>query len=155
MKAEHINPFLTAVHTVLKEVLPDIQMSREPLRKINSPIATQGCAAFIGLTGEVEGRVILDMNKETAIKIAAAMNDEDMTEFDAMVASTINELSNMIIGSAITSLNNIGAAFDITAPTMFTGNSVELIDGDSLGEAVIIPINSSYGEVLLNIAIKD
>ncbi len=155
MKVEYINPFIGSVITVFREVLPEITITRGQLQVSSSPMGTKGCAALIGITGQLEGRVILDMSKETAIKIAGVMNNEAMTQFDSMVASTINELANMISGGAITALNNMGAHFDITAPTMFTGPSITLYDGSSLGEAVIIPLATNYGEFYINVAIKD
>jgi len=153
MNVEYINPFLVSISNVLREVIPDIKVTRGQLLKRSTPMITQGCASVIGITGEVEGRVIFDMTKETAMSISSAMNNEKLEQFDFMVSSTINELANMICGGAITILNNNGRNLDISAPTIFTGTNLELYDSSLMGEAVIVPINTDVGEIFVNVAL--
>lgn len=155
MNVEYINPFLVSISNVLKEVIPHIDIVRGPLEKRLTPMITKGCASLIGVTGDIEGRVVFDMTKETALKIAGAMNGEVFTIFDFMVSSTINELANMICGGAITILNNNGKKLNISAPTIFTGQDLELYDSSLVGEAVIVPINTALGQLFVNVAVRD
>ena len=155
MNVEYINPFLVAISNVLKEVIPDIKVTRGQLTKKVAPMSTRGCASLIGITGDVEGRVVFDMSKQTAINLAGAMNGETFDVFDFMVSSTINEMANMICGGAITILNNNGKNLDISAPTIFTGNDLELYDSSVLGEAIIVPIATDLGELFVNVAVRD
>ena len=83
------------------------------------------------------------------------MNGETFNEFDYMVSSTINELANMVCGGAITILNNNGKNLDISAPTIFTGNDLELYDSNVLKEAVVVPIHTNLGDIFVNVAIKE
>ncbi|MDD5456555.1 MAG: chemotaxis protein CheX [Candidatus Margulisbacteria bacterium] len=155
MNVEYINPFLVAISNVLKEVIPDIKVTRGQLIKRNTPMITKGCASLIGITGDVEGRVVFDMLKQTAVNIASSMNGEKFETFDYMVSSTINEMANMICGGAITILNNNGKNLDISAPTIFTGQDLELYDSSMLSEAIIVPINTDLGEIFVNVAIRE
>lgn len=155
MNVEYINPFLVSISNVLREIIPDIQVQRGQLVKRNAPMVSLGCASLITIMGTVEGRVVFDMTKETAIKIAAAMNGEEFSSFDFMVSSTINELSNMICGGAITILNNMGKVMDISAPTIFTGKDLELYDSSLLKEAVVVPVNTNLGDIFINVAIRE
>jgi chemotaxis protein CheX len=154
MKAEYINPFLVTISNVLVEMIPGVTIERGALQKKPTPIETLGCSSLIGVAGEVEGRIVLDMEKATAIKIAGAMNDEEFTVFDSMAASTINELTNMVSGGAITLLNESGLTLDISTPTMFVGIGLKLFDSGEADECIIIPIHTNFGDVHLNVALK-
>ncbi len=155
MNVEYINPFLVSISNVLREIIPEIQVQRGQLVKRNAPMISLGCASLISIMGTVEGRVVFDMSKETAIKIASAMNGEEFSSFDFMVSSTVNELSNMICGGAITILNNMGKVMDISAPTIFTGKDLELYDSSLLKEAVIVPVNTNLGDIFINVSIRE
>ncbi len=155
MNVEFINPFLVAISNVLKEVIPEIKVTRGQLVKRNAPMMSKGCASLIGITGDVEGRVVFDMSKQTAINFASTMNGEKFNEFDYMVSSTINEMANMICGGAITILNNNGKVLDISAPTIFTGQDLELYDSSMLKEAVVVPISTDLGDIYVNVAIRE
>mgnify|MGYP001565675013 CR=1 FL=1 len=155
MDVEYINPFLVSIRNVLHEIIPEIQIQRGQLAKRNAPMVSLGCASLVGIVGSIEGRVVLDMTKETAIAIAGAMNDETFTQFDFMVSSTINEMANMICGGAITILNNMGKHLDISAPTIFVGKDLELYDSNLLKEAVVVPIHTNFGDIFVNVAIRN
>ncbi len=155
MKAEYINPFLEAVNYVLQEVIPGINIKRLPLAKVQTPISTRGCSSLIGVTGDVDGRVVLDMEREVAIVLASAMAQETYTQFDTNVSSAINELTNMLCGHAITNLNNSGKKLDISAPTLIIGKDVVLYDSMIVGEAILITLETTYGIIYVNIAMTD
>lgn len=152
MKVEYINPFVEGAHDMLKELLSsDVQ--RGKLSLITTPIITQGVAALIGVTGDVEGRVVYDMNPATAIKIASQMNGEELTAFDDLAKSTISELANMITGRAVSALNNKGYKFDITPPSVFEGENMKI--SNLMMETLVIPLNTSCGSVIVNVAMRE
>jgi chemotaxis protein CheX len=155
MNVEYINPFLVSISNVLREIVPEIQVQRGQLVKRNSPMVSYGCASLISIVGGVEGRVVFDMSKETAVNIAGAMNGELFNQFDFMVSSTVNEMANMICGGAVTILNNMGKNLDISAPMIFTGKDLELYDSNLLREAVVVPIHTNLGDIFVNVAIRD
>jgi len=154
MLADFINPFLSSINNVLTEVVPSIQIHRGPLSKQKNPLTTKGCASLISITGQIEGRVVLDMDKATAIKISNAFIDEELDNFD-VVSSTINELANMICGGAITILANSGRKVDISAPTMFLGVNMEIYDSNAVGDAIVVPVETNYGNLYVNVAMTE
>ena len=95
MRVEYINPFVESAYDIMAEVLK-IEIHRKDLylKKTSEPI--NGIAALVGLAGDVEGWLLIDMNQATAIKIAATMNEEKLEELDDLVQATISELANMI-----------------------------------------------------------
>ena len=59
----------------------------------------------------------------------------------------------MITGQAITKLHELGFKFDLTPPSMLTGS--DMVISDSGVEALIVPIELTYGKLEINVAIKE
>ena len=152
MRVEYINPFVEAAYNILTEVLGgEIKRGELFLKSTSMPV--MGVAALVGLAGDVEGRVIFDMEMKTAMKIASKMNNEEFSEFDAMAKATITELANMITAQAVTKLHDLGFRFDLTPPALFTGDNMEISDHEV--EALIVPMETDQGRVEVNVAIRD
>ena len=73
MKAEFINPFVTAGIKVLESVISARPESGQ-LAVRSAAFTTQQASIVIGVTGAVEGQAIYGMSLVTATKIAAAMS---------------------------------------------------------------------------------
>ena len=152
MRVEYINPFVESAYDIMKEVLQsDIDRKDLYLKKTSHPV--MGVAALVGLAGDVEGRVLIDMSQDSAIKIAAEMNSEELTEMDDLVKATINELANMITAKAVTKLFDLGFKFDLTPPSIITGENMQVSNADV--EALIVPLETPQGLVEINVAIRE
>jgi len=152
VRVEYINPFVESAFNVLKEVLQgDIKRGELYLKSTSMPV--MGVAALVGLAGDVEGRVLFDMEKVSALKIASAMNGEQLTVMDELVKATITELANMITAQAVTKLHELGFRFDLTPPAIFTGDNMEVSDQDV--EALIVPMETPQGKIEINVAIRE
>lgn len=152
MRVEYINPFVEAAYNILTEVLGgDVSRGELYLKSTSMPV--MGVAALVGLAGDVEGRVIFDMNMETAMNIASKMNNEKMNSFDDLAKATITELANLITAQAVTKLHDLGFRFDLTPPALFTGDNMEISDHEV--EALIVPMGTDQGKVEVNVAIRD
>ena len=152
MRVEYINPFVESSVNVLKEVL-GLQVRRENVSLKSNALPVLDIAVIVGLVGQVEGRVIFDLDRKTALNIASKMNDETLTEFDDLAKATITELGNMITGRAVTKLSELGYKFDVTPPAIFTGNNMEISDVNI--EALIVPIETELGRVEVNVALRE
>ena len=107
MRVEYINPFVESAFNILREVLnAEITRGELYLKSASQPVL--GVAAIVGLAGDVEGRVLFDMSRPTAIAIASAMNGEELSELDDLGKATITELANMITAQAVTKLHDLG-----------------------------------------------
>ena len=152
MRVEYINPFVESSFNILKEVLDsEIRRGELYLKAVSQPIL--GMATIIGLAGDVEGRVLFDMEKTTALAIASQMNGEELTTLDELARATITELANMITGQAVTKLFDLGFKFDLTPPAIFTGDNMQV--SDSGVEALIVPIDTDLGKIEINVAIRE
>jgi chemotaxis protein CheX len=156
MRVEYINPFVESANNVLAEVL-QCEVTRGELYLKSNAAPVLGVAAIIGLAGDVEGRVLLDMSRSTAIDIANAMlKSMDMDPIDDlndMGRATITELANMVTGQAVTKLENLGFKFDLTPPALVTGDNMEISNQNV--EALIVPIEVTQGKIEINVAIRE
>ncbi len=152
MRVEYINPFVEAAYNILTEVLGG-EVNRGELYLKSTSMPVMGVAALVGLAGDVEGRVIFDMNMATAMNIASKMNNEELASFDDLAKATITELANLITAQAVTKLHDLGFRFDLTPPALFTGENMEISDHDV--EALIVPMDTDQGKVEVNVAIRD
>lgn len=153
MRVEYINPFVETAYSVLSEVLGgNIQRGQLYLKKTSTPV--MGVAVLVGLAGDVEGRILFDMTIDTALKIASQMNMEELPAFDALAKATITELANLITAQAVTKLHELGFRFDLTPPTLFTGEKMEVSLTKDV-EALIVPMETQQGKLEINVAIQE
>ena len=70
MKMEVIQPFINAADAVLAQGLQspmsigNLSMEQEAYRR-------RGVAAQVSLTGDIEGRIVFDLDHDTAVKVAS------------------------------------------------------------------------------------
>jgi chemotaxis protein CheX len=118
MKAEHINPFLTASVLVLESLV----QIRPSVGRINltSPASREDHIWLqIGVVGQLQGAVLFGLNKQVALRIVSAMmGGMLLSELDELGKSAIAELGNMISGNASTILFNEGIHVDISTPSL-------------------------------------
>ena len=160
MRVDYINPFTVSAFSVLKDLFKEVKDAEVKQGQISLKSTTKtimGVAAMVGLAGDVEGRVLLDMTKETALAVAGVMNGgEQFTVFDELAKATIQELANIITAQAVTKLHDLGFKFDLTPPALFTGENMEVSTNLGEVEALIVPIElSAYGKIEVNIAIRE
>ncbi len=152
MRIEYINPFVDASYEILTEVLgSEVKRGELYLKEDSTPIL--GLGVIIGVTGAVSGRVLIDMNIDTAKSVASQMNGEKITEFNELAKATISELANLIVGRAVTKLHHLGFDFHISAPTILTGTNIEITTIQI--EAVSVPLMLEEGKIEVNIAVKE
>jgi CheY-specific phosphatase CheX len=148
MKMELIQPFINAADAVLAESLQgttrmeDVSMESDVYRR-------KGIAALVAIQGDIEGRVIFDLENPTAQKVASLMAGDDQPEAE-MVDETICELANQVIGNAVTTLNDQGFHFKVMPPQIHRSDEGLASNPDT--EALVMCFETSPGKIYLNIA---
>src|SRR5215471_13062835 len=151
MKMELIQPFINSADAVLAQGLQcttaigSLSMEEEGYRR-------KGVAAMIALTGDIEGRIIFDLDPETAVRVASKMAGAELPDSDDLVRETACELANQIIGNAVTALNDQGFHFRVHPPTLHM--SEEGIKGSEDTEALVMCFETPIGSVFMNIALR-
>lgn len=121
MNAEHINPFLVSATKILKDMcFIDCKLGKPFLSDCNFSADT--IVIVIGVTGEMCGQVLIEMNLNVACYIASKMCMMTVTQMDELSKSAIGELGNMIMGNAATIFSTKGIGIDITPPMLAVGN---------------------------------
>lgn len=151
MKIELIQPFINAADAVLAETLQcptkigDVAMEEEAYRR-------KGTAAIVQITGDIQGRVIFDLDNATAVKVAGYLAGQEVTAGEDIVRETIFELANQIIGNAVTALNDQGFRFKISPPELHAAELGEKSSEDQ--EALVMCFDTANGSMYMNIAMR-
>jgi chemotaxis protein CheX len=149
MRMDLIQPFINAADAVLAQSLScstsinDVNMSEEAYRR-------KGIAARIAVTGDIEGRIILDLEPEMATKIASVLAGCEVSQSDDLVRETICELANLVIGNAVTSLNDQGYQFKVHPPEFHPEQEGAKSTEDT--EALVMCFGTPAGSVYMNVA---
>lgn len=150
MKQELVNPFLSAAFSVLESLLGETP-TKGALRVQADGSTRHQVNVTIGVTGEVTGHLIFGMSLQTADKIASAMIGRPIRTFDAMAASAIAELANMISGNGLLYLSESGLIADVTPPTVIRGQDVEI---STLAiPALVVPLMLELGEFSVTVGL--
>ena len=150
MRMELIQPFINATDAVLAEMLPgptrvsDITMDDEAYQR-------KGIAASVAIRGDIEGHVIFDLETHTALRVAAALAEGEVNPTEQLAAETVCELANVVIGNAVTLLNDYGHSFKVYPPVLHTAEKGCLGSRDR--ETVVMCFHTQSGKVHLNIAL--
>ena len=149
MRMELIQPFLNAADAVFAESLQgpttiaDLSMDEDTYRR-------KGVAALILIKGDIEGRVILDLASEVAMRVASQLAGTTLPESEQVIRETVCELANMVIGNSVTLLNDRGFHFKVYPPEIHM--SEEGLAGSVDTEAMVLCVETPCGNIYLNIA---
>lgn len=148
MKLDIIQPFINAADAVLGHNLRcstrmgELSMDTHAYRK-------HGIAATVTLSGDVEGRIVLDVDRETAHKMAVALGSDNA---DGMANEVVCEMANQVIGNAVTVLNDAGYRFRVQPPKITAGEQMPMCTSDT--EALVMKFETASGPVFMNIALR-
>jgi chemotaxis protein CheX len=151
MKMELIQPFINAADAVLSQGLQgttnvgSLSMEEEAYRR-------KGVAGMVTLTGDIEGRIILDLDPQTALRVASHYAGAELPESDGLIKETIFELANQVVGNAICALNDQGFHFRVHPPLLLTAEVGDKTSEDV--EALMICFETSLGNVFMNVALR-
>ncbi len=151
MRMELIQPFINSADAVLAETLHcttrmgDVAMEVEAYRR-------KGIAAIVIIHGDIEGRVIFDLDTQTALNVASALSGAPASESESLVRETVFELANLVIGNAVTTLNDQGFRFKIAPPELHSAESGMTNTEDT--EALVMSFDTPSGSVFMNIAMQ-
>jgi chemotaxis protein CheX len=123
-KFEQLNPFVESAYAVLKAVM-NCEVKRDNLYLKPATESATGVTVKVDLAGDLQGRLLLEMSKDTALFVAGAMNMDTFTAFDEIAKETIKELARMIAGQAVHKLSSLGIKITVSEPTFFDGDYVE------------------------------
>ncbi|MGA3087702.1 MAG: chemotaxis protein CheX [Terriglobales bacterium] len=147
-----IQPFINSADAVLAQGL-DSPISVEHLSMEQEAYRRRGIAAEVYLAGEIEGRIIFDVDLATALQLASHLGGVEISETDeALISEAVCELANQIIGNAVTALNDQGFHFHVRPPSLHTSEQGSKTSEDT--EALVLGFNTTSGNVFMNVALR-
>lgn len=154
MKAEYINPFISAS----SEMIDQVTGFKTKIGKIyvkDAPYRSESILVLIGITGGFHGSVVMSFSRLICCKIASTMMGCSLiTELDEIAKSAIGELCNMILGRTATLFSRGNIVVDITPPTILTGDNIELSIPNTV--VVCIPLLFEDGsQIEINVSFAD
>jgi len=142
MNVEYINPFIEASMSIINQTT-GFNPKIGKLYIKNTPYKGDNLLILIGLTGKIQGSVVLSFSTEMACKIASAMmGGYTVTQLDELAKSAVGELCNMILGNTATLFSKKNIHIDITPPTILTGDNIEL----SIHQTVIVCVPLEFDD---------
>ena len=152
MKAEYVNPIVQAAYDVLEEVLAT-DISRRKLKKHADPLPLHRISVLAGLSGDVEGYVLLSMPLDVVLSIAAVISAEEVAALDDVAQAALIGLMDTIMQVAVEQLQDAGVGVTAAPAAMFWGQGVQLSCAEI--EAAVIPLQMPLGTVELTVALGE
>jgi chemotaxis protein CheX len=152
MNMELIQPFINSLDAVISETMgctariADVTMEQGSYQR-------SGVAALVVLSGDIQGRIILDMDTDAAGQAASDLAGIAGSPTEETAREIVCELTNMVIGNSVTQLNDRGYKFKVHPPILY------MMDVGPRGmlnaETVLLRFDLPKGAVYLNIAVHD
>ena len=151
MKMELIQPFINAADAVLSQGLQGSTKVGQ-LAMDETGYRRKGVAGLVSLTGDIEGRIIVDLDSQTAVRVASHYAGAELPESDTLIKETVFELANQVVGNAVSALNDQGFHFRVHPPILVTAEEGDKTSEDT--EALMICFETTLGNVFLNVALR-
>lgn len=150
MDPNFIKPFISSIQNVFSTML-QLPVS------INDPtIKSQGqsfdVSGIIGMSGDVQGSVVLSFPRDCAERVVALFCGQQIAFESADFNDAIGELVNMVSGNAKALFPN-GMKVSISCPSVVVGAN-HSVARQSDTPCIQIPCTTDCGEFVIEIAIK-
>lgn len=151
MRAELINPFVSAMHNVFETML-GCALARGPLSLRHDHTPVYDVSGLIGLSGQYRGMAVVSVDRQTAIRAAEVMLGSPPAELDDDVLDAIGEITNMSAGAAKTQLEQY--SLSVGLPTVICGRS-QTIRFPANTSPIVIPFDSPLGSVCVEVGLVE
>lgn len=150
MKAEHINPFLSAVCNTFSTML-QCDARRGDICLAKGDQQTYPISGVIGLSGKAAGTVVINLSEEVALKGASAMLMMEMTELNDDVIDAVGEIANMVAGQAKAELEEYDLS--VSLPNVIIGEKHD-IRFPSDATPLSVPFKTDFGPLRLVVGLE-
>lgn len=150
MDAKQIKPFIESVSNVFQTMLQLPVRIKEPhAKKPGSP--SHDVSAIIGMSGDIEGAVVLSFPTGTAEGVVNLLTGEVMEPDNADFADAVGELVNMVSGGAKAKFD--GRHINISCPSVVIGIGHAVYGGKDV-VCIVIPCECDCGEFSVEISFR-
>lgn len=151
MDQAYIIPFIKSVQNVFETMLQlPVQIGKPVLRNNSEP--PFDVSGIIGMSGDVEGTVVLSFPTATAERVVSLFTGTDLKHTHEDFADAIGELVNMVSGGAKAQFQ--GKTVSISCPSVVIGKSHQVYGRKDV-VAIVIPCGSDCGEFSVEVSMKN
>jgi chemotaxis protein CheX len=151
MKAEYINPFLVSTISTFKTVVGCVLTRRTPYIK-NGSQPEHEVSGVIGLSGKAQGRVVVGLDREAALRATEAMLQERPPEINGDVVDAVGELANIIAGGAKAQLEHLHLSVGLPSVITGKGHSIQF---PTEVTPICIPFDSEWGSITVEVGLSE
>ena len=154
MKQTYVYPFVEPAAMVWEhEVGEPLQLTGAFMS--HPPHVTDEFTAVIGITGDLRGTVLYQMNKQVALTVASKMIGEPVETLDEMALSALGEMANMMSGNATTMVAQAGYVCDISPPAMLVPTEGIELRLHGTGSHLVVNFTCSLGDFSVRIGLVE
>lgn len=150
MDSSNIAAFVFSVRNVFATMLQlPLQIGEPAVKKAGSP--SYDVSGIIGMSGDVDGTVVLSFPTTTAERVVSLFAGEDIAHSHADFPDAVGELVNMITGGA--KARFAGKQVSVTCPSVVIGRN-HLVFNRKDVTCVLIPCTCDCGEFAVEVAMR-
>jgi chemotaxis protein CheX len=149
MDVKFINAFVNSIAHVFKTMLAaDVTVGKPALK--NTDLVSAEVSGIIGLSGEVQGSVVLSFGSAVACRVASKFAGTDLKIESPDFSDAIGELANMVAGGA--KKDFIGYEASISLPSVIIGAGHKVLQSKAC-PFLVIPCETTLGRFNVEVAI--
>ena len=146
LKNIYMDAIFEGSNYVINQITGDA-VSKGDIDNISNKFNETDISVVLGITGNINGKVIFTMGQPLAFKIASIIIGEDVKAIEDEIAkSCLAELGNMIMGFIATSFSKIGIDTNVTPPDIINENIESIASKNS--EIACIPVVFKDGHIM-------
>ena len=152
MKAEILNCFISATVSVLRSVAGvHPRQGRARIKKADD--ASYDISGVVGLTGQVQGLVVLSFREAPALEVVGRFLGEPVSKVDDQVLDAVGELANIVAGGAKKALVDAEYDLKISIPSVIRGRDHKIWKPTSI-PCFEIPFEIGSGPFAVELCLK-
>ena len=151
MRYDFVKPLISSTVWVLDRVLrPEVTTGAVSLTQGVRPAGN--VAILVKINGEAEGDLMLSMDSGTAARVSSRLHGDPGANASLPDLDALAELANMIAGSAISALNDLGFDFSVLPPAVLADLPPGVARPER--EAMHVPLQTECGDMAMDIILS-
>lgn len=151
MNAEHMGFLVKSTQETFSTMLGLNAQMDNMLASETEALNSSAVSGIIGLSGDVQGVVIIKFPLQTCLAVVTRLIGEKATKIDDDVTDAIGEITNIIVGNAKKYLTGLNVS--ISLPTVVEGSDY-IVHLSKDTPAVCASLSSDAGEFYIKISTK-
>lgn len=151
MKIEQLNYFNESITKIFGEMVGEKPTIGRYYLKNRLFRTTGEFAVVIGVTGRLNGQVVMSMSNACAESIAAKMVGEN-NGLDELGKSAVAELTDILVSNAMTGLSEEGFMSEITPPYVIDGSELSLLN---CSKSLVVPMFLGEHRIEICVSLRD